>query len=134
MIDKRMGQECDNGLGGSSPSHARLRLEPLLRFISPPCGLTRYDEGLCVLLYSGAGSTGVASPTLPTGGIPPGATSSPPSTLLLTPSPSMPSLATLSVFNRAESLEATASLPWVRPLSWDSRDRGHRGLTRDLTV
>ena len=34
----------------------------------------------------------------------------------------MPSLATLSVFNRAEGLEATASLPRVRPLSWDSRE------------
>lgn len=81
-----------------------------------------YEEGLRVLLYSGVGSTGVASPTLSTGGIPPGATSSPPSALLLTPSPSMPSLATLSVFNKAESLEATASLPRVRPLSWGSRE------------
>lgn len=63
--EKLMGWKCENGLGGSSPSRAQLRLETLLCFGSASCGLTRYEEGLGVLLYSGVGSTGVASPTCP---------------------------------------------------------------------
>lgn len=105
-----MGWKCENGLGGSFPSNAQLRLEALLWSNS------LQGRSWCPALLR----SGLSHPS--TGCIPSGATSPPPSALLLAPSPSIPSLATLSVFNRAEGLEATASLPWVRPLSWDSQE------------
>lgn len=115
QTDKLMGWKCENGLGGSSPSNAQLRLETLLWSNS------LQGRSWCPALFrSGKHRGGLSHPS--TGCIPSGATSPPPSALLLASSPSIPSLATLSVFNRAEGLEATASLPWVRPLSWDSQE------------